>query len=152
MHYGNGTQDIIDRLGLHFVKHYSFGGDGLACRESAEQWLAKLPSIVQGIAREANVIIYNAGADPHIDDPLGGVLTTEQLKKRDEIVFEAARMFNVPVAVSLAGGYQQDIRKVLDVHDNTFEVACKVIVGFTCMDQASREAGFCGASSSTIGC
>ena len=134
MHYGNGTEDIIRKLGFHFVRHYSFGGDGFVCRETSEKWLAKLPEIVQGIAREVDVIIYNAGADPHIDDPLGGVLTTEQLMKRDEIVFEAAQMFNVPVAVSLAGGYQKDIRKVLDVHDNTFKVACR------CVNEVASEA------------
>jgi acetoin utilization deacetylase AcuC-like enzyme len=126
MHYGNGTQDIVDRLGLRFIRHYSFGGDRLASLESSEQWLAELPGIVQGIAREVDVIIYNAGADPHVDDPLGGLLTTEQLLRRDEIVFEAARQFGVPVAVSLAGGYQQDIRNVLEVHDNTFRVACSL--------------------------
>jgi acetoin utilization deacetylase AcuC-like enzyme len=122
MHYGDGTAEIIRTLGLHFVRHYSFGGD-ISCRETAEQWLARLPALVQMIAQEVDVIIYNAGADPHIDDPLGGVLTTEQLKNRDEIVFEAAQRFSVPVAVSLAGGYQKDLRKVLDVHDNTFKAA-----------------------------
>ena len=134
MHYGDGTAEIIRTQGLHFVRHYSFGGDSLACRETAGYWLAKLPSIVQLIAREVEVIIYNAGADPHIDDPLGGLLTTEQLNKRDEIVFEAAQMFSVPVAVSLAGGYQNDIRKVVDVHDNTFKVACR------CANDVSFEA------------
>jgi len=124
MHYGNGTQDIIDRLGLHFVKHYSFGDDSLSSREVSGRWLGEFPGLVQGIAQEVDVIIYNAGADPHVDDPLGGVLTTEQLRRRDEIIFEVARQFSVPVAVSLAGGYQQDIRKVLEVHDNTFLVAC----------------------------
>jgi len=124
MHYGDGTAEIIRTLGLHFVRHYSFGGD-ISCRETAEQWLARLPALVQGIAQEVDVIIYNAGADPHVDDPLGGVLTTVQLKQRDEIVFAASQMFNVPVAVSLAGGYQKDIREVLDVHDNTFKLACR---------------------------
>ena len=135
MHYGNGTEDIIRKLGLHFIKHYSFGGDSLSRRETSDEWLARLPSVSQEIARKVDVLIYNAGADPHIDDPLGGVLTTEQLKKRDEIVFEAAQMFNVPVVVSLAGGYQKDIRKVLDIHDNTFKIACKYADAVTCLAQ-----------------
>lgn len=125
MHFGNGTEDIIRKIGMHFVKHYSFGGDSLANRDASELWLSKFPSIVQRLIQGVDVLIYNAGADPHVDDPLGGVLTTEQMKKRDEIVFEAAYNANVPIAVSLAGGYQEDIRKVLDVHDNTFKAACR---------------------------
>jgi acetoin utilization deacetylase AcuC-like enzyme len=126
MHYGDGTDDIIRRRSLDYVRHYSFGGDWLAGRDTSARWLMRLPEIVGRIARDVSVIIYNAGADPHIDDPLGGVLTTEQLKRRDEIVFETARRFDVPVAVSLAGGYQRPLRCVLDVHDNTFSVACRL--------------------------
>ena len=81
MHYGNGTADIISRVGLHFVKHYTFGGDKLSRRESAEEWLTRFPGIVRRIVQEVDVLIYNAGADPHIEDPLGGVLTTDQLKR-----------------------------------------------------------------------
>lgn len=123
MHHGNGTEDIIHRLGMHFVKHYSFGHDNLACTETSEQWLDGFKGKVERILQGVDVLIYNGGADAHENDPLGGVLSTEQMKRRDEIIFEAAYRANVPVAVSLAGGYQSDIRKVLDVHDNTFRVA-----------------------------
>ncbi len=65
------------------------------------------------------VLLYQAGADPHVDDPLGGWLTTEQLRERDRRVFEAARGAGVPVAWNLAGGYQTPLRNVLDIHDHT---------------------------------
>ena len=144
MHYGDGTEDILRKLGLRYVRHYSFGGDTLACRESSGLWLDRLPLIAKSIAQEVDVIIYNAGADPHVDDPLGGVLTTVQLKKRDEIVFEVAQRFGVPLAVSLAGGYQGNIRNVLDVHDNTFKTAsrifqqdkCKSTKSYCCVERA----------------
>ena len=69
------------------------------------------------------MILYQAGADPHIDDPLGGWLTTRQLLERDRLVFEAAADLGIPVAWNLAGGYQTPLRKVLEIHDNTMR-AC----------------------------
>jgi acetoin utilization deacetylase AcuC-like enzyme len=74
------------------------------------------------------VILYQAGADPHVDDPLGGWLTTEQLAQRDRIVFETARAMQVPIAWNLAGGYQRPLRNVLDIHDNTLR-ACWQVYG-----------------------
>jgi len=67
--------------------------------------------------------LYAAGADPHIEDPLGGWLTTHQLAERDRLVFEMAHERRIPVAWNLAGGYQSPLRRVLDIHDNTM-VAC----------------------------
>jgi acetoin utilization deacetylase AcuC-like enzyme len=34
---------------------------------------------------DCEVLLYQAGADPHINDPLGGWLTTAQLRERDRI-------------------------------------------------------------------
>lgn len=85
-----------------------------------------LPNIVKGFAG-CNLLIVNAGVDSHIDDPLGGILTTEQMAKLDRIVFEGAREIGVPVCVSLAGGYQvgEDgiIDAVLRLHDTTLRIA-----------------------------
>ena len=77
-------------------------------------------------------VLYQAGADPHIDDPLGGWLTTKKMKERDMLVFSVAKRIGVPIAWNLAGGYQQDedggIRPVLDIHDNTMK-ECAAIYG-----------------------
>lgn len=79
---------------------------------------------------ECDLILYQAGADPHINDPLGGVMTTEQMLRRDELVFSKCSAMRLPVAWNLAGGYQRDeshgIRPVLDLHDNTMR-ACAAI-------------------------
>ena len=73
--------------------------------------------------RDCDVILYQAGADPHVNDPFGGFLTTEQLRERDRLVFEAAHSLGIPIAWNLAGGYQEDkgggIQAVLDIHNNT---------------------------------
>jgi len=66
-----------------------------------------------------DLLLYQAGADPHVNDPLGGWLTTEQLRERDRRVFTTCRDMRLPIAWNLAGGYQTNLRKVLDIHDNT---------------------------------
>jgi acetoin utilization deacetylase AcuC-like enzyme len=122
MHYGNGTDSIIEHLRARsWVRHFTAGRDFHRPSE-AEGFLAELPDVVETM-RDCDVVLYQAGADPHIDDPLGGWLTTEQLRRRDAIVFTELRRHGVPVAWNLAGGYQQEpdgsIPKVLEIHDNT---------------------------------
>ena len=81
-----------------------------------------LPAIVDELA-DCDLVLYQAGADPHVNDPLGGWLTTDELRRRDAIVFERLRALGVPVVWNLAGGYQQErdgtIPRVLEIHDNT---------------------------------
>lgn len=119
-HYGNGTEDIIDRLKLREqVRHVTVGQGYMP---AASGFLAALPGIVAGFA-DCDLLMYQAGADPHVDDPLGGYLTTEQLLERDRIVFRASALLGIPVVWNLAGGYQEPLRKVLDIHANTMQ-AC----------------------------
>jgi len=127
-HYGNGTDDIIRHLGVSGrVSHYTAGLDHGHDANVAEPFLEHIPELMSRFS-DCNVLLYQAGADPHINDPLGGWLTTEQLAERDKIVFETAKQMKLPVAWNLAGGYQKDIRKVLDIHDNTMK-ACWTVYG-----------------------
>ena len=64
----------------------------------------------------------------HVDDPLGGVLTTEQMVERDRIVFAAARASETPIAWNLAGGYQEPLAKVVGLHVNTLRECVKALL------------------------
>ena len=124
VHEGNGTDDIINRLGLHKqVQHHSMGYH-FQTREQAgpeavhfEAWLHH--ALTQ--CASADLVLYQASADPHVDDPLGGVLTDYELLRRDEAVFRALR--HTPLVWNLAGGYQRDedgsIEPVLALHRMT---------------------------------
>ena len=57
---------------------------------------------------------------------LGGVLTTQQMIERDRIVFDAARAQGTPIAWNLAGGYQEPLAKVIELHVNTMRECVKV--------------------------
>jgi acetoin utilization deacetylase AcuC-like enzyme len=127
-HYGNGTDDIIRKLGVTGLEHFTSGEHGLSAND-AEPFLRDLPGRIRAWAG-CSLLLYQAGADAHVDDPLGGWMTTDQLARRDRIVFETAAAIGLPVAWNLAGGYQKDaaggIAAVLEIHRNTMRACVDV--------------------------
>ena len=123
-HYGDGTDEILTKHGADWIVHYTAGRDYHDPSQTHE-FLARIPALVSRM-RDCDIVLYQAGADPHIGDPLGGWLTTEQLADRDSRVFSAAAALRLPIAWNLAGGYQTPLRKVLDIHDNTL-LACAAV-------------------------
>lgn len=135
MHYGDGTEDImyvVPRLAgphLHVTDCKLVGSASSRKQHPDFVESAFMSGIEQGVnrvlAESPSVILYQAGADSHVEDPLGGVFTTEMYRQRDRIVFEAAASANIPVAWNLAGGYQTPIKKVLNLHSITVEEALR---------------------------
>ena len=125
-HYGDGTDDIIRHRDLDFIVHYT-AGRLYTHPTQATEFLKAIPGHVLQMAN-CDVVLYQAGADPHIDDPLGGFLTTSELAERDRVVFQSLRDIGIPVAWNLAGGYQQPLSKVIAIHKNTYR-ACQAIYG-----------------------
>lgn len=132
MHPGDGTEDIIEAIGARdWVEHFTAGPE-FDHPDQADGFMARLAREIEGM-RDCDVVLYQAGADPHVDDPLGGFLTTEELRSRDELVFKMLADLDVPVAWNLAGGYQTDadggIPAVLEIHANT-AIACIEAFGY----------------------
>jgi len=76
---------------------------------------------------EPDILCYVAGADPYREDQLGGLdLTIEGLKRRDELVFRVARARDLPVMVTFAGGYAQNVEDTVTIHCNTVIAAKEV--------------------------
>ena len=132
MHYGNGTDDIIDELGIDWIVHRTQGQKFWSRKEvgrDAGRYFDWLRKAIED-CRQADLVIYQAGADPHINDPLGGLLTDQELAIRDHLVFESFK--GMPVAWNLAGGYQRDadggIEPVLKIHRGTV-IAARVQAG-----------------------
>jgi acetoin utilization deacetylase AcuC-like enzyme len=121
-HYGDGTDDILLRLDLHdTVRHWTLGAHNMGNERQVLEWLeAALAENLPG----NDLVIYQAGADSHEDDPLGGVFTTDGYPERDRMVFSAAACAGVPVAWNLAGGYQEHLSKVLELHAITTGRRC----------------------------
>jgi acetoin utilization deacetylase AcuC-like enzyme len=131
-HEGDGTEEIIDRLGLQERVHHITVGQRWFRPEHAVDFFARLPRLLEGFT-DCDVVLYQAGADAHIDDPLGGWLTDADLRERDAVVFERLAAMAVPVAWNLAGGYQRDpdggISRVLAIHDQTLRQCARVYLG-----------------------
>ena len=133
MHYGNGTDEILRvTKSREWVHHFTGGQEFTSPDQAPEFFATALPEELE-MMKGCDVVLYQAGADPHINDPCGGWLTTEQLRQRDELVFTTLAKMNIPVAWDLAGGYQRErdgtIPKVLEVHDNTMRECVKVYGG-----------------------
>jgi acetoin utilization deacetylase AcuC-like enzyme len=124
-HDGDGTDAIIGTLGIDWVEHHTqgsqFGMGTDAANGAYERWLETAIDKCSG----CSVVLYQAGADPHINAPLGGTLTTQQMRARDQWVFE--RLGHLPMGWNLPGGYQvvagkaeaEQIEPVLDLHRET---------------------------------
>jgi acetoin utilization deacetylase AcuC-like enzyme len=108
----------MNKLNIDYIQHYTFGAESIY-PDNAENWIKTLEEKLLDLYKHSDIIFYQAGADPHINDPLGGVLTTEQMAERDKIVFKVARYLNIPVVWNLAGGYQTPFEEVLKIHQNT---------------------------------
>lgn len=126
-HYGDGTESLVkDCFFDDMVSNVCISGD------SEKAYFDSLSSAL-GKVRRYDLVLYQAGADAHVDDPLGGVLTTGGMAFRDRIVFEACKKHSVPLVWNLAGGYQRDkdggISKVIELHKNTFDQCWEVYCG-----------------------
>lgn len=139
-HYGNGTDEIITEKNLQEnIIHETFGSYASALQheniikcfgtefKNNDEWLATMRQRMLNAFSECDLIFYQAGADPHINDPYGGFLSTFELKKRDKIVFNTAIEMKKPLVWNLAGGYQKPLQKVLNIHENTFFEAFKAL-------------------------
>jgi acetoin utilization deacetylase AcuC-like enzyme len=142
-HQGNGTAQFTGRLQNLFnftIYGGSFGAPALPrsinrqLNRCADDFGAYEYALDEGLRQMSewavDLIIFQAGADPHENDPLGSLgLTTEQLRLRDRRVFEYAKREGVPILFVLAGGYQIPIETALaPLHVTTFAEAVDVFV------------------------
>ena len=138
VHQGNGTAAIfggdhtVFTLSIHQENNYPYpkppSSLDINLRDGVgdEEYLRELAQGLDGALAEFNpdLIFYLAGADPYRDDQLGGLkLSLQGLQKRDRLVFEKARAKNIPVAVTLAGGYARRLEETVEIHSNTIRVA-----------------------------
>ena len=66
----------------------------------------RLPELLDTV--QPNLVIYNAGVDPHRDDRLGRLCLSDQgLLMRDHLVLDACMRRNIPVATVIGGGYDE---------------------------------------------
>jgi acetoin utilization deacetylase AcuC-like enzyme len=121
-HYGDGTQDLIEHHGWNdwleqcSLDRSSTAGDFVRAQERLKESLSK---------KAWDLVIYQAGADSHKDDPYGaGYLNDVDWKERDYTVFEHCKSHDTPLVFNLAGGYNGS--KTVLLHLGTVSTAREV--------------------------
>lgn len=138
VHQGNGTAKIFEQeervftLSMHGEKNYPLrkeksdldielpdGCDDKYYLQVLEENLAPTLDVFQ-----PELIFYLSGVDVLSVDKLGRLgLTLQGCKQRDETLFAEAKKRNIPVAVSMGGGYASKISDIIEAHANTYRVA-----------------------------
>lgn len=138
VHQGNGTaalardRDWLFTFSIHSARNYPFAKEQsdldieLPDGTTDEVYLQRLAEGVdQGWrAIDPELVIYLAGADPFEGDRMGRLaLTKGGLLERDRLVLERCQRFGTPVAISMAGGYAENIDDIVDIHFATISLA-----------------------------
>jgi acetoin utilization deacetylase AcuC-like enzyme len=138
VHQGNGTAAVfadepdVYTFSIHGANNYPLvkvPGSldiGLPDGIGDEEYLRVLEPVIRKILTEfrPGLVFYLAGVDPHERDRLGRLrLTHAGLRQRDEVVLQACCDAGIPVAVTLGGGYGQDVQDTVEAHCNTIRAA-----------------------------
>lgn len=138
VHQGNGTSSIaandptLFAFSVHCDENFPFkktDGDldiALPAGTQDDEYLWELKTGIDIAMSRFNpdFVFYIAGADPFIGDRLGKLgLTKSGLRSRDELVINYFRGLEIPIAISMAGGYAPNIDDIVDIHFATIEVA-----------------------------
>jgi acetoin utilization deacetylase AcuC-like enzyme len=137
VHQGDGTHALLAAdadaftLSINGFRNYPFRrvpGDldvELPDETGDDRYLDELVRALPEAVRRARpeLCFVLAGADPYEGDRLGRLaLTKDGLVERDELVRDTLAAAGVPVCVTLAGGYAEDIRDTVDINVNTLRV------------------------------
>ncbi len=138
VHQGNGTAEIFQNnpnvftFSTHGKTNYPFKkeksnldiafADGTTDVEFLKTIADVLPKLIA--TQQPDFIFYLAGVDILESDKLGKLsCTLDGCKKRDELVFELCDKHQIPVQVSMGGGYSPNIKTIIEAHANTYRAA-----------------------------
>ncbi|WP_432714784.1 histone deacetylase family protein [Pedobacter sp.] len=141
VHQGNGTAEILKNeprvftFSMHGDKNFPFRkeqsdldiplDDGL----QDEAYLSKLTEILPQLFKKVqpDFVFFLSGVDVLATDKLGKLsLTPSGCKERDRLVLQACKDRNIPLQISMGGGYSPQIKDIVDAHCNTFKVAMDI--------------------------
>jgi len=138
VHQGNGTaaifsgDDSVFTFSMHGARNYPFRkqrssldvdlSDGCEDAEYLALLARQLPAVLD--AARADVLFYQGGVDPLAGDALGRLrLTHRGLRTRDRLVLAAARDRDLPIVLTLGGGYARPIQESVEAHCGTYREA-----------------------------
>jgi len=141
VHQGNGTASIMEHeprvftFSMHGEHNYPLRKersdldigvpDGCDDTEYLDKLYQTLPDLLDSVKPDS--VFYLSGVDVLATDKLGRLgMSIEGCLKRDAFVMEECAARELPLAVSMGGGYSAQIRDIIEAHANTFRVARRV--------------------------
>jgi len=141
VHQGNGTAEIFQNesrvftFSMHGDKNFPFNKeqsdldipleDGVGDEVFLSKLFGLLPVLFE--QHQPDFVFYLAGVDVLETDKLGKLsLTKEGCKERDRLVLQACKDQNIPLQISMGGGYSPQIKDIVDAHCNTFKMALNI--------------------------
>lgn len=138
VHQGNGTAEIFQTndavftFSMHGKSNYPFKKeqsnldialpDGTNDNTFLELLSKNLPYLIH--THHPDFIFYLAGVDILETDKLGKLsCTIDGCKKRDAFVFDLCKKYEIPVQVSMGGGYSPELKTIVEAHANTYRIA-----------------------------
>ena len=138
VHQGNGTAEIFQNenrvftFSMHGANNYPLRKEksdldiGFPDKTTDDVFLKTLyetlPQLIDNL--EPDFIFYLSGVDILETDKLGRLsMTMNGCKERDRFVFQQCIDNEIPVAVSMGGGYSPRIAHIVEAHSNTFRLA-----------------------------
>ncbi|MEP2937607.1 MAG: histone deacetylase [Gilvibacter sp.] len=141
VHQGNGTAQIfandsqVFTFSMHGATNYPFRKEtsdldiALPNDTKDQEYLEILSNTLPELIKEQtpDFMFYLSGVDILATDKLGKLsCSPEGCKTRDRFVLEAAKEHNIPIQISMGGGYSPDIKMILEAHANTFRLAREI--------------------------
>ncbi|MBX2817365.1 MAG: histone deacetylase [Saprospiraceae bacterium] len=141
VHQGNGTAAIFQdnenvfTFSMHGASNYPLRKEssdldiGLNDNASDQEYLKTLDDALIEInhAFTPDLIFYLAGADILLGDKLGRLaVSVDGCFRRDLRVMQFAQQMDVPIAVTMGGGYHHRLATLIDAHANTYRAAVEV--------------------------
>ncbi len=141
VHQGNGTAKIFENedrvftFSMHGAKNYPFKkeksdldiglDDGTEDAAYLEVLYNTLPKLIKKV--QPDFIFYLSGVDILATDKLGRLsCTIDGCKERDRFVLQTCKDHNIPLQISMGGGYSPAIELIIEAHANTYKMAQEV--------------------------
>ena len=138
VHQGNGTAEIFQSnlnvftFSMHGKKNYPLHKecsdldveleDGISDDEYLDLLNKHLNYLKENV--KSDFIFYQAGVDVLATDKLGRLgLSIQGCRERDRLLFDMAFQLNIPIVVTMGGGYSERIADIIEAHANTFRLA-----------------------------
>lgn len=138
VHQGDGTAQIFQNdlrvftFSMHGKSNYPLHKEqsdldiGLTDGTDDALYLSLLKQHLNRLFDEIrpDFVFYQSGVDVLKSDKLGRLaLSIQGCKERDRMVLQKCKTNNVPVSVSMGGGYSENIAHIIEAHANTFRLA-----------------------------